>query len=404
MRERASFIQRSGHNFRFSIDHLGIRCCRMSTRSPYWRVPLSEREGYDPSSDKRERGPPRRGNDIDERTDERISNLFVSSDPVHNLIPDQQPPPVLGPPAVSDDTPLLIRTPTGHLAIRTIDALSTSPWTPTPDSEHNLETQELNLEVYSDKGFTPITRLYRYQTRYPLTRFWTHSSIVDMTENHLFLLKNGLEATPLDGKLGNLAAHPLLPPVPSPQPPPEPATPIEFPPKMTPEIAWLMGIFYTEGHVGVSRRDTRRTNVWSIDYEDGELLQLLYRIITDLEPDVQFEIQDKMKHPYKVGKEIFTLHAVGSRRRGSPLDDMCKRWRGWFYDSRVYRIVPEFILTAPYDIRLSFLKGFHRRSGDGRHGGLEKIKGLHWSNHGKIGTAQLFYLFNSLGYSISMHR
>lgn len=67
------------------------------------------------------------------------------------------------------------------------------------------------LYVWSDLGWTAIKRLIRHKTDKKIYRIVTHKGIVDCTEDHSLLDKNGNELSPNDCKIGTELLHNELP-------------------------------------------------------------------------------------------------------------------------------------------------------------------------------------------------
>ncbi|GAG86753.1 unnamed protein product, partial [marine sediment metagenome] len=60
-----------------------------------------------------------------------------------------------------------------------------------------------NLEVWSDKGFTPIKYVMRHKTKKKIYKIKTKYSEIKVTEDHSLLDKNGKEISPKNIKVGN---------------------------------------------------------------------------------------------------------------------------------------------------------------------------------------------------------
>ena len=66
------------------------------------------------------------------------------------------------------------------------------------------------LEVWSDKGFTPIKSIIRHKTTKNIYRVSVPTGVIDVTEDHSLLTADGVEISPLDAKVGDaLLTHDL---------------------------------------------------------------------------------------------------------------------------------------------------------------------------------------------------
>jgi DNA polymerase elongation subunit (family B) len=115
--------------------------------------------------------------------------------------------------SVMPDTPVLLRK-DGQVCIKTIDDL-TAEWkaykefkpfdTNRRDKQQNKHS--IDYEVWSDAGWTKIKRVIRHKCDKKIYRVLTHSGVVDVTEDHSLLDKNGAIIKPTDCKFGTELLH-----------------------------------------------------------------------------------------------------------------------------------------------------------------------------------------------------
>ncbi len=184
--------------------------------------------------------------------------------------------------SVAGDTPLIVRRggPGGPISVARIDELHLrepgqhaaelraivagrpppSDWAPYLGDKEAFIPAELG--VWSDAGFTRVTRVIRHETTRPLVRVVTRAGTVDCTRDHSLLTPDGGKVTPAQlrvgselcvaddaGLLGELAASPRS----------------EAP---TVEEAWAWGVFTACGQVAMGGRGPR----WSLQHTDRGLL------------------------------------------------------------------------------------------------------------------------------------
>ena len=64
-----------------------------------------------------------------------------------------------------------------------------------------------NIEVWSDNGFVKLEQVVRHKTTKKMFRVLTHTGVVDVTEDHSLLLKDGSEIKPTDTSIGTELLH-----------------------------------------------------------------------------------------------------------------------------------------------------------------------------------------------------
>lgn len=105
-------------------------------------------------------------------------------------------------------TPLLVQQ-LSKIWYTTFDALAEDlQWIPRADGKETAEC--LNMEVWSDAGWTRLERLIRHSSPQALVRIMTSRGVVDVTADHSLVLENGRPVKPRDvGILTRLLHHPL---------------------------------------------------------------------------------------------------------------------------------------------------------------------------------------------------
>ena len=111
--------------------------------------------------------------------------------------------------SVTGDTPLTLRNETTQeIYMKRIDELF-------PDSDWELyhDTKECipldNISVWTETGFSPIHKLIRHKLHKDkkMFRINTHTGIVDVTEDHSLVLKDGTEVKPCNVTIGTELLH-----------------------------------------------------------------------------------------------------------------------------------------------------------------------------------------------------
>jgi DNA polymerase elongation subunit (family B) len=112
--------------------------------------------------------------------------------------------------SVAGYTPLLVRQ-LGHRCwYTTFDQLADElEWIPRADGKETAEC--LNLEVWSDQGWTRLERLIRHAAPSTLVRIVTGAGLVDVTQDHSLVLADKTPAKPSEVSIGTALLHNTLP-------------------------------------------------------------------------------------------------------------------------------------------------------------------------------------------------
>ena len=116
--------------------------------------------------------------------------------------------------SVANYTPIYVKI-NGNLDIQTIEGLGekygNNKWTICEEkgkqSKEYCELSHLDIETWSDKGWTKLYRIIRHQlaSHKKMVRVCTDcGSYVDVTDDHSLLLKNGEEISPNNAKVGDI--------------------------------------------------------------------------------------------------------------------------------------------------------------------------------------------------------
>lgn len=104
--------------------------------------------------------------------------------------------------SVAEYTPVLVRINKEELSYGKIQDLATDDqFSPTTDG--TKEIAFLNgYEIWSENGWTELKHVIRHKTNKQMYRVLTHTSVIDVTEDHSLLDSNGDEITPNDNLVG----------------------------------------------------------------------------------------------------------------------------------------------------------------------------------------------------------
>lgn len=280
--------------------------------------------------------------------------------------------------SVTGDTPLVLRDDTtNEIFMKRIDELySNDIW----DTHHNTKEQinmtDKMISVWTERGFTPIHNLIRHKLHpsKKLFRIHTHTGVVDVTEDHSLVLKDGTEVKPEDVKVGTELLHndTLYNELDHSQ------TTCSF----TEDEAFVMGLFVADGSSDIYQCKSGNKATWAINKSNLELL---------------LTAQQKCPFPTKI---LNTIESSGVYKLVPVGDHVTPalQYRQLFYNDHREKKIPDEILNAPLSIVQSFWDGFYSGDGDKDNHGY-----IRFDQKGKQIGAGLYLLAKRLDYSVSIN-
>ncbi len=103
--------------------------------------------------------------------------------------------------SVTGDTPILCRI-DGKLVYRAIENLPHAGWR-TYRGEKEDAKPDLDLEVWTERGFTRVKNIIRHKTTKSLFRVLTNTGVVDVTEDHGLLTGEAVKVSAVDVSIGD---------------------------------------------------------------------------------------------------------------------------------------------------------------------------------------------------------
>jgi len=295
--------------------------------------------------------------------------------------------------SVTPDTPLLLKNKkTGLIEFKQIDNLSNDKWKPYEGfkvNESNRREKQQNLvedyQIFTSKGWSDITRVIRHKTRKKIYRVTTHNGMVDVTEDHSLLDENSKIVKPTDVKIGMKLLHNYP----------------KFEKKniklkdildyiknigtksLSEKKAFIFGFFYGAGSCGKYDCPSGIKYSWALNQTDMEMCVILQSLLVEIY-DESFKINDTINSSgYKIVPNCGNIKKY------------VEMYRSIFYNKDQYKIVPVDILNGEYDTRYAYFAGYYAADGS--------EKSIRMDNKGKIGSAMLYYLANSIGFNVSIN-
>ena len=337
--------------------------------------------------------------------------------------------------STTGDTPLLLRH-NNIITIKTIETISNNiNWIENNGKEYN----KTDYEVWTEKGWTKINHVFRHKVSKKIFRILTHTGVVDVTEDHSLIKKNGIEISPKDCIINDELLHsfpsfkehkilfpnnwekfkirelwilasqvgiqyyqsirkkPLIEKLREFENSQNNDT-IEFNQndnKLTEDEAYVMGLFFADGSCGVIK------NYWKINNCNTNFLEKCSVILKNLYPDYLFEIMEDISSRNTGNTPLYALVA---RKPTLICKEFIKNYRELFYDNFKKKKVPDLILNATFEIRQSFFNGFYDGDGQKYHEyHIKPSNELRIDFDEKIGAHGIYFLAKSLGYNVSIN-
>lgn len=274
--------------------------------------------------------------------------------------------------SVSADTPLLLRK-NNMVDIKTIDDISN-------DWNLDLYGKEYgdpnNYEVWTDEGWTKIKHVMRHKVTKKMYRVLTHSGVVDVTEDHSLLDKNGEKIAPKDCNVDEDLLHSF--------------------PKFEDTRHIILNYLNELSQNGV-RKYANRLNIQCCNKKDkSELVNLINNINNEIHLDLNIDSKITLEESYDMG----LYYANGN------MSTSIHKFKNLFYNRNKNITVPNEILNSPFNVREHFFRGFYDGNTDNDcKKDLfvdEYYKSAYFHIHGKIKTQGMYFICKSLGYNVSI--
>ena len=301
--------------------------------------------------------------------------------------------------SIVEDEPLLLQKEDGTITIKTIETIS-NEWKSyeefKPFDTNRKEKQQsiTKYKVWANNKWNIIKRVIRHKTNKSIYRVNTHCGVVDVTEDHSLLNENSEKLKPNECIINEtklLQSFPVFT---------DKSIKLNeiidildkyetYNRSFEEKKAFVYGMFYGDGSCGMYNCLSGKKYSWALNNQNKKILNMCKNYLSEVYNFNDFEILETMK-----SSSVYKLVPKGSIKK------MVNIFRPVFYDEIKYKIVPDKILNADYNIRLQFFLGYY--AADGAKARNSKTKNIRFDNKGKIGSAQLYYLVKSLGYKASI--
>ena len=336
--------------------------------------------------------------------------------------------------SVTGDTPLLLRNCDGRIVVKNIEDIF----------DKSLNYVDINgkeytssrFQVWTERGWTGIKSVMRHHSTKTISRVVTHTGVVDVTEDHSLLYKDGTEVSPSNIQIGEKLLHSfpifddmyhvdgivddmnikqlwiiasemkiqyyqsikkydLINIIKSYQA--QERIVLNTHCNVSVEEAWVMGFFMADGtcKIGTRCREDKEYTYynWSITNTNLSLLEKSLAIVEKIYGYGIFKIYTLGVSKQHNRSQAYRLVLLGGKTT-SYIIDMYRRF--CYYDD--YKYIHSDILNAPIDVRQTYYDGYYE--GDGRHCVEQSPR---FDVLGKITTQCLFVLAKSIGKTVSLN-
>lgn len=287
--------------------------------------------------------------------------------------------------SVANYTPIYIRV-KGTFDICTIENLAekygNNNWTQClEEGKQEKEICELiDVETWTEKGWTKLYRVIRHAlaAHKKMIRILTHTGLVDVTDDHSLITKDGAEISPKDVKIGTELLHNQLPPS------------INADNGITVETAKIMGFFFGDGSCGEYNCPSGKKHSWALNNASMDVINKYLGLCAIGYPDFEWRCMDTLEssHVYKISPKCSKYGAIA---------DFVKMYRGKMYYNKA-KIIPVEIMSANLEIREAFWEGLYDADSDKDENGYVRI-----DQKNQISASHICWLAASLGYKTSLN-
>ncbi len=235
------------------------------------------------------------------------------------------------------------------------------------------------VETWTDKGWSKLYRVIRHTlaSHKNMIRVLTHTGLVDVTDDHSLITKDGNEISPKNATIGTELLHYNFPN-------------IEVKNyDISIEEARIMGFFFGDGSCGSYNCESGKKNSWALNNSSLLLLEDYQKLCNKVYPNFAWIIYDTYN-----SSGVYKMIPKSNGIYGG-IVNFVKEYRNKMYFDKS-KIIPSFILNSSYEIRKSFWDGLYDADGD-------KSGNIRIDQKNQISASQIAFLASSIGYSISIN-
>jgi hypothetical protein len=237
------------------------------------------------------------------------------------------------------------------------------------------------VETWTEKGWTKLCRVIRHKLapHKKMVRVLTHTGLVDVTDDHSLITKDGCEISPKDVKIGTELLH-------NPQPLPE----IIISSDISEDEARIMGFFFGDGSCGDYNCPSGKKATWALNNASSEIINKYLELCKKVYNEFDWVIMPTLESSgvYKIAPRCIKYGSISK---------FVKMYRDKMYNDKS-KVIPREIINSNLNIRQAFFEGLYDADGDKDINGYTRI-----DQKSQISASHICWLASSLGYSTSLN-
>ena len=248
------------------------------------------------------------------------------------------------------------------------------------EGKETKEYCELNdIETWTENGWTKLYRIIRHKLseNKRMVRVLTHTGLVDVTDDHSLLLKDGNEVSPKEIKIGTELLHKKV-----------------IIDSNTNDIsvdeAKIYGFFFGDGSCGSYNCNSGKKDSWALNNSNLEIINKYIDLCSKVYKNFEWKYYETISSS-GVYKLSFTSNKYGDKKK------FIEKYRNDTYYNNC-KIIPEFILNGNEEIRKGFWEGLYDADGDKDKNGYTRI-----DQKNQISASHICWIAQSIGYKTSIN-
>ena len=239
------------------------------------------------------------------------------------------------------------------------------------------------VETWTEKGWTKLHRVIRHKlaSHKKMIRILTHTGLVDVTDDHSLITKNGNEISPKDVKIGTELLHNQLP-----------QNKI-INNIISEEEAQIMGFFFGDGSCGEYDCPSGKKSSWALNNDSTEIIDKYINLCKKVYPDFDWVVMPTLESSgvYKIAPRHNENTKYGS------IVNFVRLYREKLYYNNS-KIIPSEIMNNNKDIQQAFFDGLYDADGDKDLNGYRRI-----DQKNQISASHICWLASNLGWNTSLN-